>query len=208
MPLVPTLREQSEPPRELQSGAALPEQLLTANAYLGAAPIKAALDAGAQVVITGRCVDSAVTLGVLMHAFDWELSDHDRLAAGSLAGHIIECGCQATGGLFTDWDTVPDWAHIGYPIVDVGFDGDFICSKPAGTGGLVTPAVVSEQMLYEIGDPAHYLLPDVVCDFTQVTMRQVGAGPGRGPRRQRPAANRQLQGQRHLDGRLPHCQSN
>ena len=174
MPLIPTLRTQTEPPREMQSNAVLPEQLLTANAYLGAVPIKAALDAGAQVVITGRCVDSAVTLGVLLHAFDWDLSDHDRLAAGSLAGHIIECGCQATGGLFTDWDTVPDWAHIGYPIVDVDIDGDFICSKPAGTGGLVTPAVVSEQMLYEIGDPARYILPDVVCDFTQVTMRQVG----------------------------------
>ena len=174
MPLIPTLRTQTEPPREMQSDAPLPEQLLTANAYLGAAPIKAALDAGAQVVITGRCVDSAVTLGVLLHAFDWDLTDHARLAAGSLAGHIIECGCQATGGLFTDWDTVPDWAHIGYPIVDVGIDGDFICSKPAGTGGLVTPAVVSEQMLYEIGDPARYILPDVVCDFTQVTMRQIG----------------------------------
>jgi len=174
LPLIPALRAQTEPPREMQSGASLPAQLLTANAYLGAAPIKAALDAGAQVVITGRCVDSAVTLGVLLHAFDWDLSDHDRLAAGSLAGHIIECGCQATGGLFTDWDTVPDWAHIGYPIVDVGMDGDFICSKPAGTGGLVTPAVVSEQMLYEIGDPSRYILPDVVCDFTQVTMRQIG----------------------------------
>ncbi len=174
MPLVRALRTQMEPPREMQSDAALPEQLLTANAYLGAAPIKAALDAGAQVVITGRCVDSAVTLGVLLHAFDWDLADHDRLAAGSLAGHIIECGCQATGGLFTDWDTVPDWAHIGYPIVDVGFDGDFVCSKPAGSGGLVTPAVVSEQMLYEIGDPARYILPDVVCDFTRVMMRQTG----------------------------------
>ena len=174
MPLMPKLHVQTNPPREMQSDAALPEQLLTANAYLGAVPIKAALDAGAQVVITGRCVDSAVTLGVLLHAFDWDLSDHNRLAAGCLAGHIIECGCQATGGLFTDWDTVPDWAHIGYPIVDVGFDGDFICSKPDGTGGLITPAVVSEQMLYEIGDPARYILPDVVCDFTQVTMRQIG----------------------------------
>ncbi|MEO8544055.1 MAG: acyclic terpene utilization AtuA family protein [Burkholderiaceae bacterium] len=174
LPLVPALRALAEPPRELQSGAALPEALLTANAYLGAAPIKAALDAGAQVVITGRCVDSAVTLGVLMHAFHWKLADLDRLAAGCLAGHIIECGCQATGGLFTDWADVPDWPHIGYPIVDVGIDGDFICTKPAGSGGLVTPAVVSEQMLYEIGDPARYILPDVVCDFTQVTMRQVG----------------------------------
>lgn len=173
MPLVPQLRDASEPVRELQSGAPLPKQLLTANAYLGALPIRAALDAGAQVVITGRCVDSAVTLGVLMHAFDWRADEYDKLAGGSLAGHILECGCQATGGLFTDWDTVPDWPHIGYPIAECRSDGVFTVTKPAGTGGLVTPAVVSEQMLYEIGDPARYILPDVVCDFTGVTMHQV-----------------------------------
>jgi hypothetical protein len=174
LPLLPQLREGEEPVRELQSGAALPAQVLTANAYLGALPIRAALDAGAQVVITGRCVDSAVTLGVLMHEFGWDSANFDALAAGSLAGHIIECGCQATGGLHTDWDTVPDWANIGYPIVECRGDGSFTCTKPAGTGGLVTPAVIAEQMLYEIGDPARYILPDVVCDFTQVTLAQVG----------------------------------
>ena len=173
MPLIPALREAPVPVRELQSGAPMPRQLLTANAYLGAEPIKAALDAGAQVVITGRCVDSAVTLGVLMHAFGWHSMDYDKLAAGSLVGHILECGCQATGGLFTDWDTVPDWPHIGYPIAECRADGSFVCTKPDGTGGLVTPAVVSEQMLYEVGDPAAYILPDVVCDFTQVTMCQL-----------------------------------
>ena len=175
MPLLPQLRESDPPVRELQSGAALPAKVLTANAYLGAWPIKAALDAGAQVVITGRCVDSAVTLGVLLHEFGWAASDLDQLAQGSLAGHIIECGAQATGGLFTDWESVPDWAHIGYPIVECSIDGSFVCTKPAGTGGLVTPAVIAEQMLYEIGDPANYILPDVVCDFTQVKMQQVGA---------------------------------
>ncbi len=178
MPLLPALREADRsgqtPVRELQSGAALPTRVLTANAYLGALPIKAALDAGAQVVITGRCVDSAVTLGVLMHEFGWAASDLDRLAGGSLAGHIIECGAQATGGLFTDWASVPDWAHIGYPIVECHADGSFVSTKPAGTGGLVIPAVIAEQMLYEIGDPACYILPDVVCDFTQVTLAQVG----------------------------------
>ncbi len=173
MPQLAQLRAAAEPVRELQSGAALPRQLLTANAYLGALPIKAALDAGAQIVITGRCVDSAVTLGALMHAFGWADDDYDKLAAGSLAGHILECGCQATGGLFTDWDTVPDWPHIGYPIAECRFDGSFVCTKPEATGGLVSSAVVSEQMLYEIGDPARYILPDVVCDFTQVTMRQL-----------------------------------
>ena len=174
LPLLPQLREAADPVRELQSGAALPAQVLTANAYLGALPIRAALDAGAQVVITGRCVDSAVTLGVLMHEFGWHPTDYDALAAGSLAGHIIECGCQATGGLHTDWDTVPGWADIGYPIVECRADGSFTCTKPAGTGGLVTPAVIAEQMLYEIGDPTRYILPDVVCDFTQVTLAQVG----------------------------------
>ncbi|WP_432728683.1 acyclic terpene utilization AtuA family protein [Variovorax sp. W6] len=173
-PLLPQLRQSQPPVRELQSGAALPERVLTANAYLGAQPIRAALDAGAQVVITGRCVDSAVTLGVLMHEFKWQPNDLDLLAAGSLAGHIIECGCQATGGLHTDWDTVPDWPNIGYPIVECSADGSFVVTKPAGTGGKVTPAVVGEQMLYEIGDPAAYLLPDVVADFTQVRVEQAG----------------------------------
>ncbi|WP_201314239.1 acyclic terpene utilization AtuA family protein [Dyella sp. EPa41] len=172
MPLLPALR--GEAVRELQTGQPLPEKMLSANAYFGALPIKAALDAGAQVVITGRCVDSAVTLGALMHSFGWAADDHDRLAAGSLAGHIIECGCQGAGGLYTDWEDVPDWAHSGYPIVECRADGGFTVTKPEGSGGLVTPATVGEQMLYEIGDPARYVLPDVVCDFTEVTMTQAG----------------------------------
>jgi hypothetical protein len=172
MPLLPQLR--AEGVQEMQSGRSLPEKLLSANAYLGALPIKAALDGGAQVVITGRCVDSAVTLGVLMHEFGWSADQYGLLAAGSLAGHIIECGCQATGGLFTDWREVPDWPHIGYPVIECQSDGAFVVTKPPGTGGLVTPAVVAEQLLYEIGDPASYLLPDVVCDFRQVTMAQQG----------------------------------
>ncbi|HEY1228808.1 MAG TPA: acyclic terpene utilization AtuA family protein, partial [Ramlibacter sp.] len=166
------LREQGV--RELQSGAALPDRLLTANAYLGALPIRDALAAGAQVVITGRCVDSAVTLGALMHAYGWREDDFDRLAQGSLAGHVIECGCQATGGLHTDWEQVPDWPHIGYPIVECHADGSFVVTKPNGTGGLVNTAVVAEQMLYEIGDPRRYLLPDVTCDFTGVHLEQIG----------------------------------
>ncbi|MDP9881677.1 hypothetical protein J2W25_006060 [Variovorax boronicumulans] len=173
-PLLPELRASQPPVRELQSGAPLPERVLSANAYLGARPVQAALDAGAQVVITGRCVDSAVTLGVLMHEFQWQPGDHHLLAAGSLVGHIIECGCQATGGLHTDWDTVPDWPNIGYPIVECSADGSFVVTKPAGTGGKLTPAVVGEQLLYEIGDPAAYLLPDVVADFTQVRIEQAG----------------------------------
>lgn len=174
LPLIPELRSQQPPVAELQSGAPLPSKVVTANAYLGALPIKAALDAGAQIVVTGRCVDSAVTLGILMHEFGWSPDDHDRLAGGSLAGHIIECGCQATGGLHTDWEAVPDWAHIGYPIVECRADGSFSVTKPAGTGGLIAPQAVAEQLLYEIHDPARYLLPDVVCDFTRVTITPDG----------------------------------
>ena len=149
--LIPELR--GEDVRELQSGAAMPAKLLTANAYLGALPVKQALDAGAQIVVTGRCVDSAVTLGALMHEFGWAADDWGRLAQGSLAGHIIECGCQATGGLHTDWEDVPDWPGIGYPVIECHADGRFVATKPPGTGGLVSTAVISEQMLYEIGDP-------------------------------------------------------
>jgi hypothetical protein len=171
-PLIPALGEKGI--QELQSGQPLPERLLSANAYLGAAPIKQALDAGAQVVITGRCVDSAVTLGVLMHEFDWGFDDLDKLAQGSLAGHLIECGCQATGGLHTDWQNVPDWANIGYPVLMCNADGSFTVEKSPQTGGLVSVATVAEQLVYEIGDPANYLLPDVVCDFTQVQLEQIG----------------------------------
>jgi hypothetical protein len=170
--LLPDLRAKAI--TELQTGAPLPAKLLTANAYLGALPIKQALDAGAQIVVTGRCVDSAVTLGALMHEFGWDADDYDRLAQGSLAGHILECGCQATGGLHTDWEAVPDWAHIGYPVVECSSDGSFVVSKPAGTGGLVNTAIISEQMLYEIGDPRRYLLPDVTCDLSRVTLEQQG----------------------------------
>jgi hypothetical protein len=172
LPLVPQLRAHGV--QELQSGAPLPAKVLTANAYLGALPVKAALDAGAQVVVTGRCVDSAVTLGVLMHQFGWTNDAWDLLAQGSLAGHIIECGCQATGGLHTDWEAVPDWPHIGYPVIECHADGRFVVTKPPGTGGLVVPAVVAEQLLYEIGDPRRYLLPDVTCDFTRVAITQDG----------------------------------
>ncbi|EON21085.1 hypothetical protein C265_04088 [Cupriavidus sp. GA3-3] len=172
MPLVASLREAGI--TDMQKGLPLPDKLVSANAYLGALPVCKALDQGAQIVITGRCVDSAVTLGVLMHEFGWQAHDYDRLAQGSLAGHIIECGCQATGGLHTDWEQVPDWPNIGYPVVECRADGSFLVGKPPATGGLVTTATVGEQVLYEIGDPSAYLLPDVTCDFTQVALRQAG----------------------------------
>ena len=159
---------------DMFDGAPFPAMPLSANAYLGATPIAAALDRGADIVITGRCVDSAVTLGACIHAFGWRANDFDRLAGGSLAGHLIECGAQATGGIHTDWEKTGDWANIGYPIATVAEDGSCLIEKPAGTGGLVSVGTVAEQLVYEIGDPGAYLLPDVVCDFTGVRIVQAG----------------------------------
>jgi hypothetical protein len=161
---------------DMFTGAPCPEKLISANAYLGAFPIAAALSAGADIVITGRCVDSAVTLGPLIHEFGWSADDFDKLAAGSLAGHIIECGAQATGGNFTDWrEVVNDWDNMGYPIADCLPDGTFSITKPDTTGGLISNLTVGEQILYEIGDPSAYILPDVVCDFTSVKLNQKNA---------------------------------
>lgn len=159
---------------EMGSGAAIPAEILSANAYLGAFPIAAALDAGADIVITGRCVDSALALGPCIHAFGWGADDFDRLAGGSLAGHIIECGAQATGGIHTDWEETGDWADIGYPIAEVGEDGAFDLTKPPGTGGLVSFGTVAEQLVYEIGDPRAYLLADITCDFSDVRIEEIG----------------------------------
>ena len=159
---------------EMFSGAPFPSNIASINAYLGGYPIAQALGAGCDVVITGRCVDSAVTLGVMLHEFGWSLDDYDKLAQGTLAGHLVECGAQCTGGLFTDWHRVPDWENIGFPIVEAQVDGSFVISKVEGTGGLIDVNTVGEQLLYEIGDPRAYLVPDVTCDFTQVKFEQAG----------------------------------
>ncbi len=152
-----------------------PAQVGSINAYLGAFPIAAALEGGADIVITGRCVDSAVTLAGCIHAFGWQAGDLDALAGGSLAGHILECGTQATGGNFTDWESVAAGIeNMGYPIAEVARDGTFTVTKPDGTGGRVSKGTISEQLVYEIGDPQAYLLPDVACDFSAVQIRETG----------------------------------
>lgn len=159
---------------EMQTGASLPEKLGSMNAYLGARPIADALAAGADIVVTGRVVDSAVALGPLMHEFGWAATDYDQLAQGSLCGHVIECGAQCTGGNYTDWHTVPDFSCISYPVAEVSADGSFIVCIPPETGGLATVGSVAEQIVYEIGDPGNYLLPDVACDFSHVSLEEKG----------------------------------
>ncbi|MFZ1743737.1 MAG: acyclic terpene utilization AtuA family protein, partial [Pontixanthobacter sp.] len=159
--------------RDMFVGSEFPDNIVSANAYLGAFPIAAALAKGADIVITGRVVDSAVVLGPLIHEFDWDTGDLDLLAAGTLAGHLLECGAQVSGGTFTDWRDVPDWANIGYPIGECHSDGSVVITKPEGTGGLVSIGTVSEQILYEVSDPADYIVADVRCDFSQVHLEQI-----------------------------------
>lgn len=160
--------------RDMFTGEQLPGKLNSLNAYVGAFPIAQALSAGADIVIAGRCVDAAVVLGPLIHEFGWGPEDYDLLSAGALAGHIIECGPQCTGGNHTDWTAVPGWDNMGYPIATVSEDGAVEVSKPDDTGGLISPASVGEQIVYEIGDPGAYLLPDVTCDWRSISVTQSG----------------------------------
>ena len=162
--------------REMFSNDVFPNinSIMSVNAYLGAYPIAMALNKGADIVITGRVVDSAVTLGACIHEFGWNPDEYNKLASGSLAGHILECTVQATGGNYTDWELVSDDIHnIGYPIAEISSDGSFVLTKPANTGGIVNVSTVTEQMLYEIGDPQAYILPDVVCDFSNVRLTEI-----------------------------------
>jgi hypothetical protein len=148
-------------------------QVQSANVYFGAFPIAEALRQGAAIVVTGRCNDAALALGPMVHEFDWKTNDWDRLSAGTIAGHTIECGAQCTGGNSqVDWETIPDYAGIGYPIIEAEADGAFVITKHPRTGGRVTVAGVTEQLLYEIGDPASYITPDCIADFTTIQLEQ------------------------------------
>ena len=150
-------------------------QVLSANVYFGAFPIAEALCQGAGIVITGRCNDAALALGPMVREFGWKADDWDLLSAGTIAGHTIECGAQCTGGnCQVDWETMPDYAGIGYPIVEAEADGTFVVTKHSGTGGRVTVAGVTEQLLYEIGDPRSYITPDCIADFKSIHLEQQG----------------------------------
>jgi hypothetical protein len=152
--------------------AEIRDRVLSANVYLGAFPIAEALGQGAQIVLTGRCTDPSLVLGPLVHEFGWSAADHNLLASGTIAGHIVECGPQCTGGNFTDWRAVPDLAMVGYPIIDANADGSFVVTKHERTGGLCTVDTVRHQLVYEMGDPRRYLTPDCIADFTSARLAQ------------------------------------
>lgn len=156
-----------------ESFDAVADDVIAANAYLGAYPLVDALDHDPDVVITGRCVDAALVMAPLVHEFGWGRDEYDKLSSGAVAGHILECGVQATGGVFTDWEDI-DFQEIGFPIATVEPDGEFVVTKSENTGGAVTEETVKEQLVYEIKDPTAYQLPDVTVDFTSLTLTQEG----------------------------------
>lgn len=178
---LPELQSRGVELRNMETGAPLADVLdrvQSANAYIGARPIVEALAGGAHVVITGRSTDTALTYAPMMHSFGWRLDDHDRIAAGVVAGHINECGAQASGGnCLADWRSIADLENVGYPIIEASPDGSFVVTKHGGTGGRVSLATVKEQLVYEMGDPRRYITPDVVADFTSIRLED--AGPDR-----------------------------
>ncbi len=150
------------------------DRITSANVYLGAQPIVECLAQGAQIVVGGRLTDPSLVMAPMIHEFGWSLDDHDKLASSTVAGHILECGAQCTGGNFADWRRVPDMGRIGYPLVEARPDGTFVVTKHEGTGGLVDVQTVTSQLVYEMGDPKSYIGPDVVADFTSIQLEQDG----------------------------------
>lgn len=163
--------------QNLESGeplTAVLDALVTANAYVGAASVAEALRLGADIVVTGRVADPSLTVGIALHEFGWHADDYDRLASATVAGHILECGAQACGGISTGWLDLPDLANIGFPVIALSEDGGIVVTKPEGTGGEVSEWTVKEQLLYEIGDPLNYLSPDCRVDFTSINVSEIG----------------------------------
>lgn len=148
------------------------DKLLSANVYFGCKPVVEALEKEADIVITGRVTDTGLTLAPMVHEFGWQFDDYDKMSAGTIAGHIIECGAQVSGGNFTDWESVEDFVNIGFPIIEALPNGEFFVTKHEGTGGLISEMTVKEQLMYEIGDPTEYITPDVIADFSSVNLEQ------------------------------------
>jgi len=177
LPDLDALIEEGHLLKNMETGKAIStvkDQLLSANIYYGAEPMVEALDAGAHIVVTGRVTDTGLCLAPMVHEFGWDFDDADKMSSGTIAGHILECGAQSSGGNFTDWETVPDMEHIGFPIVEAFPDGTFVVTKHEKAGGLVNTKTVKEQLLYEIGDPADYITPDCIADFTSIMLEQEG----------------------------------
>lgn len=178
LPRLDSLMDEGHPLNHMETGAPLSsvrDRVLSANAYIGSKPIVEALTRGAQVVITGRSTDTALTMAPIRFEYGWKDTDYDRLAAGIVAGHIIECGAQCSGGnCLYNWRDIPDLANVGYPIADAYEDGSFVITKHPGTGGRVSIPTVSEQLVYEMGDPHAYITPDVIADFTSIHLEDAG----------------------------------
>ncbi len=170
------LKAKGIPLNNMETGESLDamrDRVMSANVYFGAWPIVEALQQGAQIIITGRTTDTGLTLAPMIYEFGWEEDDWDRIAAGTVAGHILECGGQASGGNFSaDWKKVPDLAHIGFPIAEAFPNGEVVITKHEGTGGLVSRQTVTEQLMYEIGNPKNYITPDCVADFTSIHLKE------------------------------------
>jgi hypothetical protein len=172
------LQQQGESFKNLDDGrplSAVAGKITSANAYLGAFPVAEALDRGADIVICGRVTDPSLVLGPMIHEFGWTPEDFDQLAAGTVAGHIVECGAQCTGANYTNWREIEDFTRIGYPIVEAYSSGEFFITKHEGTGGKVSVATVTSQLVYEMGDPRNYLTPDVIADFTSIQLEAAGS---------------------------------